>query len=181
MFALIHRQQSCLICAPSEPLLCAVAHDSSRERCIGSRCRSRVRAAAPSVSAQQLTKATCRYARGAGASSQATFEERWTLGRGLQVRSVSPGPSSVCVRARALSRGSGLSGLKCLVRVHCSRSWRTSCASTPSSSSASHSLRRPFGLVDPPWRGTGPSVGPSPLNRTAAKAVGRSVRDWVSG
>ena len=38
-----------------------------------------------------------------------------------------------------------------------------------------HSLRWPFSLVDPPWRGTGPSVGHSPLNRTAAKAAGRSA------
>ena len=118
-------------------------------------------------------------------ASQATFEERWTLGRGLQVRSVA-GPSSVCVRARALSGGSG-GGPQCLVRVHCSRSWRTSCASTPSSSSASSLDLNPIlyggrskGLVDPPWRGTGPSVGPSPLNRTAAKAAGRSVGLWHS-
>ena len=142
VFALIHRQQSCLICAPSEPLLCAVAHDSSRERCIGSRCRSRVRAAAPSVSMLANKTSPVGMRAVPARASQATFEERWTLGRGLQVRSVA-GPSSVCVRARALSGGSG-GGPQCLVRVHCLRSWRTSCASTPSSSSASHSLRRPF-------------------------------------
>jgi hypothetical protein len=117
-------------------------------------------------------------------ASQATFEERWTLGRGLQVRS---GRAvfglRACVRAfkrfgrwaTVLSACALLAQLENILREYPIELQCVQLRPKP------HSLRRPFGLVDPPWRGTGPSVGPSPLNRTAAKAVGRSVRDWVSG
>ncbi len=96
-------QQSCPICAPSEPRLCAVAHYSSIERCIGSRCRSRARCGSVGERSAANERPPVGMRAVPARASQATFEERWTLGRGLQVRSARA-VFGLRARARAFGR-----------------------------------------------------------------------------